>query len=110
MLKYSTPKGITFKQFEEVLSVPALKDYMYSKKRNKRLRYLYACLIYFDMKKGESYTTDELTHMAKKYSPTGPAALSLSSQSVGQHMGNLVRRGVLGFNKVNGLRHYYKVI
>lgn len=110
MAKYTTPKGITFEQFEEVLAIPILKDYMYSKPRNRRVRYLYACLIHFDMEKGCSYTNEQIAHMALKYNPIGPSALSISQQSVGQHMGKLVRLGVLGYKTIDNKREYYKVI
>ena len=109
-LKYTTPKGITFEQFEEVLEVAALKKYMYSSKRNRRIRYLYACLVYFDMEQGVGYTSEQLVSMAVKYNAIGNSALSVSIQSIGQHMTRLCHMGVLNYNTVANKRHYYKVI
>ena len=110
MPRYTTPKGITFKQFEEVLSVPILKEYMYSRKRKRRVRYLYACLVYFDMKHGEYYTSQHISEMGLKYNPLDASALSLSTQSIGQHMATMCRLGIVNFITIKSKRHYYKVI
>jgi len=109
-LYYSTPKGITFKQYEEILSIPQLEKLINFKPRNKRIRGLIAALVYFDMEQGTNYTVYGLVEMAKKYNPNGANAMSLTRQRVATLLGQLCRKGVLDSKKEGNKKYYYKVI
>tara|TARA_R110000824_G_scaffold118778_1_gene271144 strand:- start:290 stop:652 length:363 start_codon:yes stop_codon:yes gene_type:complete len=105
---WTTPKGVTFKMYEEILGDPTYYKFLYRKERNKRLRGIMACSVYFGMDIGEECTTEMIRICADKYNPIGNSAISLSSQRVGALLTMMVRYGILSSRKGQRNRAYYR--
>ncbi len=104
---WSTPKGVSFPMFEEVMSNSNYQDFVDKKKRNKRVRGMLACMVYFDMKIDEEYKTGTLREYCLKYSPIGNSAIVLSAQKVGALLTAMVRHGILSRRR-SGSKSYYR--
>jgi hypothetical protein len=104
---WTTPKGVTFPMFEEVIGNSNYQDFIDKKKRNKRVRGMLACMVYFDMEIGEEYKTGTLREYCLKYSPTGNSAIVLSAQKVGALLTAMVRHGILSRRR-SGSKSYYR--
>ena len=107
-MRWTTPKGITFKMYEEVLAIPTYFKFLYRKERNKRLRDMIACTVYFSMEIEEECTTEMIRVAADKHNPIGMSAMSLSSQRVGALLTMMVRYGILSSRKGERNRTYYR--
>ena len=95
MVKYSTPKGVTYKQYESMLDTHPYRDYVHSRKRGKRIRQLISSIVFFDLNMDDEYTTRQIVDMGHKYNPTGNSAMSLSPQKVGACLSTMCRLGIL---------------
>lgn len=106
-LKHSTPRGVSFPQYEEMLAISPYEEFITRKKRNKRIRQLIAAVIFFDMDIGEEYTIEYMINQGRKYNPIGPSAMALSSQQFGSLLKTMARHGIVS-RRVENNKSYYK--
>ncbi len=107
---WSTPKGVTHGMYEEVLSIPEYNQFIHRKRRNKRVRGMMACMVYFDMKMDDKYIGKTLREFVEKYNPVGASAILLSSQKVGSLLAMMVRLGILSKSTKNNKSYYRRLI
>ena len=106
-LKHSTPRGVSFREYEKMLEIGPYEEFITRKKRNKRIRQLLSAVIFFDMDIDEEYTIEHMINQARKYNPIGPSAMALSSQQFGSLLKTMVRHGIVS-KRVENNKSYYK--
>jgi hypothetical protein len=109
-LKHSTPRGVSFSKYEEMLNTHPYGDFITRKKRGKRIRQLVASVVFFDMDMGEEYTVEGIRYAGTKYNPVGNSAMALSQQQIGSITGTMVRYGILEKRTHNNLSYYKRLI
>jgi hypothetical protein len=106
-LKYSTPRGVSFREYEEMLATGRYGEFITRKKRNKRIRQLVSAVIFFDMDIGEECTIEHMINHAWKYNPIGQSAMALSPQQFGSLLSTMIRYDIVS-KRVENNKSYYK--
>ena len=106
-LKHSTPRGVSFRKYEEMLDTGRYEEFITRKKRNKRIRQLVSAVIFFDMGIGEECTIEHMISHARKYNPIGPSAMALTSQQFGSLLSTMVRYDIVS-KRVENNKTYFK--
>lgn len=106
---YSAPKGVTIPNLIKAIEPEPINKWVLGRKRGRRIRYIMAVLIYYDMKAGVEYTIQGLCDMCHKYNPTGANAMSLTRQRVASLLVQLSKLGAISIRQEGGKNYYYKV-
>lgn len=109
-LKHSTPRGVSFRDYEEMLGTHPYGDFITRKKRGKRIRQLVASVVFFDMNIGEEYAVENIRTVGAKYNPVGNSAMALSQQQIGSLVTTMVRYGILEKRTHNNISYYKRLI
>ena len=112
--QYDSIKGFSREQVNELMDDPVFKHWVIRKSKNrKRMRYMMALVVHFDMDEDKWYYNDEIKNLLLEHDSRGMSSMNITNQRVGMLMRAVVGLGKaeMKFGQINKKRvRLYKVI
>ena len=112
--QYDSIKGFSRIQVDELMQDPVFNHWIIRKSKNrKRMRYMMALVVNYDMDEDKWYYNDEIKNLLLEHDSRGMSSMNITNQRIGMLMRAVVGLGKaeMKFGQINKKRvRLYKVI
>ena len=112
--QYDSIKGFSRIQVSDMMEDPVYNNWVVRKSKNrKRMRYMMALVVMYDMDEDKWYYNEEIKHLLLEHDSRGMSSMNITNQRVGMLMRAIVGLGKaeMKYGKIGKQRvRMYKVI
>ena len=112
--QYDSIKGFSRIQVDELMQDPVFNHWIIRKSKNrKRMRYMMALVVNYDMDEDKWYYNDEIKNLLLEHDSRGMSSMNITNQRIGMLMRAVVGlvKAEMKFGQINKKRvRLYKVI